>query len=226
MLPSAAATPNVPPSVFTSTNEAATQFAAGQAAGGVLSPTVAVLTEGVLKTMWLTKLKAVALVLVLAALVGGGLTAVAQTFRPEGTTVAAETNATDIPADAEKKPSDTKTTEGPGDGLPAVSRSMVEKAVRLADGDWLVYRYRPVSDSGVQVYRMNPTLTKRRWQAQCKGLGQFHEQFGQRVEADVVGDQVIITCRTVGGSGGEGTSFEERLDLATGKQVERKTTQK
>ena len=100
------------------------------------------------------------------------------------------------------------------------------QAIRLADGDWLVYSYRPSSDSGVKVYRMNPTMTKHRWQAQCNDLGQSHDQFFQKVEADVVADQVILTCQTRGGEGGEGNRFEERLDLATGKQVERKVSRK
>jgi RNA polymerase sigma factor (sigma-70 family) len=63
-------------SLVLSTVKAARVSAAGQAAvGGVISSTVAALTEGVLKTMWLTKLKPLAAALVVLALVafGGGL---------------------------------------------------------------------------------------------------------------------------------------------------------
>ena len=109
-----------------------------------------------------------------------------------------------------------------------MDRSRFDKAIRLADGDWLVYSYRITSDSGVQVCRMDPTLSKRRWQARCKGLGQEYFQFGQDVEANLLGawNGVFITCRTRGGVHGEGNRFEERLDVATGKQIERKVSRK
>ena len=59
----------VPPLVVTSTIKAASLFAAGQAAAtGVISVKVAALTEGVLKTMLLTKLKVAMAVVLLAAL--------------------------------------------------------------------------------------------------------------------------------------------------------------
>jgi RNA polymerase sigma factor (sigma-70 family) len=221
-LPGATASATVPPSVISSTIDA---VAAGQVARGVLSPTVAALTEGVLKTMLMTKVKAVVFVLVLVALVGGCLTAVAQTLSKEGTALAEEASAKASVGD-ENKADEPKVRSDQGQGLPSVHRSMVDKAVRLADGDWLVYRYQPTSDSGVQVYRMDSTMSKRRWHARCNGLGQAHEQFGQSVDANVVADQVIITCETRGGWGGDGSHFEERLDLATGKQIERKVTRK
>lgn len=65
---------SVPTSVVTSTTRAATLVAAGQAVTmGAISPTVAALTEGVLKTMLLNKLKIASTVLlvVLACIVGG-----------------------------------------------------------------------------------------------------------------------------------------------------------
>jgi RNA polymerase sigma factor (sigma-70 family) len=66
----------VPTLVVSSTIKAASLFAAGQAATGVIAPTVAALTEGVLKTMLLNKLKvAVAVLLVVLACVGGGTVA-------------------------------------------------------------------------------------------------------------------------------------------------------
>jgi hypothetical protein len=121
-----------------------------------------------------------------------------------------------------------KVAEDRTEGLPPVDRSRIDKAIRLADGDWLVYSYQITSDSGVQVYRIDPTMSKRRWQARCEGLGQFHGQFGQDVEANLLGawNEVLITCQTRGGWGGEGKSFEERLNVATGKQIERKVPRK
>jgi RNA polymerase sigma factor (sigma-70 family) len=210
VLPNAAATANVPPSVISSTIEAATLVAAGQAAGGVISSSVALLTEGVLKTMLLTKVKTVTFVLVLVALVGGCLTVVAQTLAQENTILAEE----DTLASPPGKDEDTGVV-AKKEGLPPVEQSMVDKAIRLADGDWLVYRYQPISDCGVDVYRMDAIMSKRRWHARCKELGVPHSKYRQTVEAEVVDKQVIITCRGAGG-------FEERLDLATGKQIGRK----
>jgi RNA polymerase sigma factor (sigma-70 family) len=66
------ASAGVPPSVVSSTIKAATLLAAGQAAG-VVSARVAALTEGALKSMFLTKLKsAMAVALAVAAIVGIG----------------------------------------------------------------------------------------------------------------------------------------------------------
>jgi len=63
----------VPASLVASTVQAATAVAAGQAATvGVLSPTVAALTEGMLKSMLLTKVKVLTAGLVALTLLGGG----------------------------------------------------------------------------------------------------------------------------------------------------------
>jgi RNA polymerase sigma factor (sigma-70 family) len=61
---------SVPPAVVSSTIQAASLVAAGQAAGGVSVP-VAALTEGVLKSMFLTKLKTASVVLLLVCLMTG-----------------------------------------------------------------------------------------------------------------------------------------------------------
>ena len=66
------ASAGVPVSVVSSTIKAATLLAAGQAAAGVISVKVAVLTEGVLRAMFLTKLKTGMAVLLMVALVGSG----------------------------------------------------------------------------------------------------------------------------------------------------------
>ena len=66
------ATAGVPTAAVSSTIQAVSSFAAGQAAAGVLSGKVAALTQGVLKLMVLTKLGTPTVVLlVLAALVAG-----------------------------------------------------------------------------------------------------------------------------------------------------------
>jgi RNA polymerase sigma factor (sigma-70 family) len=63
---------SVPPSAASSTIKAATVIAAGQAAAGVISVKVASLTEGVLRTMLLNKLKRVVVLVVVIALLGSG----------------------------------------------------------------------------------------------------------------------------------------------------------
>lgn len=66
---------SVPTTVVTSTIKAASLIAAGQAAAtGAISATVATLTEGVLKAMFVTKIRSVlAVVLVTLACLGGGV---------------------------------------------------------------------------------------------------------------------------------------------------------
>jgi RNA polymerase sigma factor (sigma-70 family) len=72
-----AASAGVPTAVVSSTIKAAAGFVAGPAAAGVISVKVAVLTEGVLKAMFVTKLKTATVVLLTVALagIGGGTTA-------------------------------------------------------------------------------------------------------------------------------------------------------
>jgi uncharacterized protein (TIGR03067 family) len=73
----------VPTSVVSATVKAATLFAAGQAAAGVLSVKVVALTEGVLKTMLLNKLKVGTGVLLVAILLIGIGTAVVLGQQPD-----------------------------------------------------------------------------------------------------------------------------------------------
>jgi RNA polymerase sigma factor (sigma-70 family) len=68
----------LPSALIVSTIDAASQFAAGQGvATGVVSAKVAALTEGMVKAMLITKLKNATVVLVVIALVAGGVTGVA-----------------------------------------------------------------------------------------------------------------------------------------------------
>jgi RNA polymerase sigma factor (sigma-70 family) len=69
LLAQKAASAGVPTSVLSATIKAADLFAAGQAAAGVISVKVAALTEGVLKTMLLTKLKTAMAVLFVVGIV-------------------------------------------------------------------------------------------------------------------------------------------------------------
>jgi RNA polymerase sigma factor (sigma-70 family) len=74
-----AASASVPGTVLASTIQAGTLYAAGQtAAAGAISAQAALLAEGVLKTMLLTKLKIGVVVLVMALVLGAGATALTQ----------------------------------------------------------------------------------------------------------------------------------------------------
>jgi RNA polymerase sigma factor (sigma-70 family) len=73
VLSKSTASAGVPVSLAVSTVKAVTAVAAGQAAvAGIVSAKVAALTEGVVKAMLLTKLKSMTIVLLAAALFGGG----------------------------------------------------------------------------------------------------------------------------------------------------------
>jgi RNA polymerase sigma factor (sigma-70 family) len=75
-----------PTRIISGTIEAAKLFAAGQAASGLISAPVAALTEGVLKTMFLTKLKTATAILVVTAAsvaaLGGGVATTGTTAAP------------------------------------------------------------------------------------------------------------------------------------------------
>jgi RNA polymerase sigma factor (sigma-70 family) len=68
-----AATAGVPAAVLSSTIEAVTLMAAGQAAAGLVSAKVAVLSEGVVKAMLLSKLKVATTVVLVMAVLGAGV---------------------------------------------------------------------------------------------------------------------------------------------------------
>jgi RNA polymerase sigma factor (sigma-70 family) len=83
VLSAGSASASAPPALVASTIKVATLVAAGQAAAGVISPTVAALITGVTKAMPFTKLKVVTAVLVVLACVGGGTMAVLSADEPQ-----------------------------------------------------------------------------------------------------------------------------------------------
>lgn len=91
-----------------------------------------------------------------------------------------------------------------------------EKALRLQDGDWVVYRYHGSADSGVRVSRMDAKMTNQRWRVNCLPLGVEHSKYRHSADLSRIGDRLKVV--SVGSSG----EFEELLDLATGKQLSRK----
>ena len=67
-----AASAAMPPTLVASTSTAAIGFSIGRAASGLITPAVASLAEGMLKTMMLSKFKAAATVVLVLGLVSGG----------------------------------------------------------------------------------------------------------------------------------------------------------
>jgi RNA polymerase sigma factor (sigma-70 family) len=102
-----AASAGVPAPLLSSTMRAMTLFAAGQAVKvGALSARVAALTEGVIKAMFLTKLKNATVVLAVVAVLGLGASRVAYRARAEQDPNAAQSLllASFPPADAQQGP--------------------------------------------------------------------------------------------------------------------------
>ena len=94
--------------------------------------------------------------------------------------------------------------------------SEFEKALRLLDGDWVVFRYHGSADSGVRVSRMDAKMTEQRWRVTCPALGVEHSKYRHEVNLSRVGDRLKVV--SVGSSG----EFEEWLDLADGRSISRK----
>lgn len=215
LLAQAHTTASVPPTMISAVIQGATLLAAGKAGAGATSASVAALIEGVLRTMYLTKLKIAASALLLVSLLGGGIAIITQAMRSEKTAVAGEASLAKPPEGPENKGSEIKIAEGQSNGLPPVDRSMNDLAFRLPDGDWLVYRHNPRADTGVFLYRMDSTMTRRRWQAHCTGIGVSEPGSPQQAEVFTAENIVVVKC--VSNCGG----FVEHFDLATGKQIER-----
>jgi outer membrane protein assembly factor BamB len=87
--------------------------------------------------------------------------------------------------------------------------------LELPGGDLLAFLYGEISDSGVEVIRLDPATGKMVWQARCAPLGVMHSEYSHRVRLTVEGRRVNVISR---GSGGR---FTEVLDLGTGRQVSR-----
>ena len=101
--------------------------------------------------------------------------------------------------------------------LPPVSPPYEEKTVRLPGDDWLVYRYHPMMDSGVQVFRTDANFTRIRWSSKCGGLGILHSKYSHNADVEIRKGEAVVKS-----AGGRGSNrFEERLNLDTGELIER-----
>src|SRR5205807_2361983 len=94
-LPQQGSAAAAPAALVNSTIAAALPFAAGQAAGGLVSASVAALTEGVLHTMYVTKLKIAAAVVAALFALGTGVGSVVHNGLAGTTTVASAATETE-----------------------------------------------------------------------------------------------------------------------------------
>jgi hypothetical protein len=88
--------------------------------------------------------------------------------------------------------------------------------VVLVDGDLLAFLYCAISDSGVQVLRLDPLTGRQVWQTHIDPLGVAHSKYHHEASIRVVGGQVKVTSRASSGT------FVELLDLRTGRPLQRK----
>jgi outer membrane protein assembly factor BamB len=88
--------------------------------------------------------------------------------------------------------------------------------VAVADGDVIAFLHGIISDSGVEVARIKPATGKVVWKVECKPLGVGHSKYHHEARVEIQDKQLKVTSK---GSAG---TFIELLDLATGKQLERK----
>jgi hypothetical protein len=87
-------------------------------------------------------------------------------------------------------------------------------------GDLVAYLYGQISDSGVQVVRLNPQTGQEVWQTYCSGLGVWHSQYSHKATVLLDRDHLKVTSR-----GSEGT-FVELLDIQTGQSLGRRVVKR
>jgi RNA polymerase sigma factor (sigma-70 family) len=132
----------VPPAVVSTTIQAATAFAAGQAAAsGMLSVKAVALTEGVLKTMLLSKLKIATAVLLAVVVLGAGAAGLTQNVLADplaGQKAELPTGARVTPGQVDPMPADNAPGEGP---------QVVDGLVQAVDAEkntlTFAYKHRP-----------------------------------------------------------------------------------
>jgi len=87
--------------------------------------------------------------------------------------------------------------------------------VSLAGGDVLVVFYGPISDSGVEVWRLDAGDGRIRWKACCEPLFVGHSEYSHEVRVTTLKQETVVLSQ---GSAG---SFIEVLSLDDGKQLKR-----
>lgn len=115
-----------------------------------------------------------------------------------------------IPGTADRIPDGATRVADPDVELPVD----VKATLKLSDGGVLEFRYSLISDSGVQLRRLNRQGSIV-WTQNCTGLGVMHSEYYQDVFVYAEGD----TLRVV--SWGSRGKFVERLALNSGKSLSR-----
>jgi RNA polymerase sigma factor (sigma-70 family) len=166
------ASASAPPALVASTIEAASLLAAGQVTG-VVTAKVAALTDGVVKAMFITKLKSVlAVVLVLAAFVGGaGLLYQTQAAEPP-------------------KGAPMKAEEKPGLPKPLLAKTDQERMV----GNWFIMNDDSLRKGEMWVISNDKILMH------AKNLGLNSQSYSHRLSADKDPKQIDITVTRVNGA--------------------------
>jgi RNA polymerase sigma factor (sigma-70 family) len=161
---SGSASATTPPALVASTIKAASLLAAGQAAG-VVSTKVAALTEGVVKAMFLTKLKAVSVVLLVIAALSGAAGAIYRTQGAEQQK--AQASEKDVKQEQPAVKTDTIVTEK-GDGRQKTSTGKEEKTTmawgKEVDG----------LQAGIRLKAIDVLTTENKWEA-TKPDGKIHQ---------------------------------------------------
>ena len=139
----------VPAPLVCSTVEAATSVAAGKAVAGAVPARVAALTEGVLRAMFMTRLRIATAIVLAAALTAGGVGVATSLLRAEGGRADPRQPAVGAPAPKEEAPGDEVTLatappvvvrtvpEAGSDGVdPRLSEIKVTFSKDMLDGSW------------------------------------------------------------------------------------------
>jgi hypothetical protein len=97
-----------------------------------------------------------------------------------------------------------------------------QAAVRLPDGDWIVYEWHMAGNAPVKVQRVGPGMTGVKWTATLKE-GVVRQRISRGLQRGVYVDpgrgenegtvEFVVSAETAG--------FRETLDLATGKSLKR-----
>jgi outer membrane protein assembly factor BamB len=87
--------------------------------------------------------------------------------------------------------------------------------LKLPDGTFLAHLFGQISDSGVQLIRIDPAEGKVLWRTRCDPLLVKHSAYSHSATATLKARLIVV--RSVGSSG----VFTETLDLDTGKQLKR-----
>ena len=97
----------------------------------------------------------------------------------------------------------------------SIFRRQTKATLKLADGGVLEFRFGPISDSGVNLRRLNPQGGRVLWERHCVSLGVMHSEYVHDVFVHIEGRTAKVISR-----GSSGT-FVERLDLDSGRRLAR-----